>query len=285
VPIVANWLRAFMIVMIGHLSGMALATGVDHLIYGWLFFGLVMFIMFWIGSFWREEEEPAPTPVMAAPAAAQGSARMAPMVLALLVVVAVWPALAHYIERANINPHPVNLATPTIDWTPAPAFTTWKHAFKGPAGSYHGVFRQDGKQVALTVLYYRDQGPYHALITSVNTLAGPKDPWHEVGSAGVTENLGARPLGLRETRLAGPDGAHLLVWQWMAIDGHLTASSIVGKLWQTRAKFLFHGDDGAAVLLAAPYDTDPATARATLRAFAASQGPAIDAALIATRAQ
>ena len=51
VPIVANWLRAFMIVMIGHLSGMALATGVDHLIYGWLFFGLVMFIMFWIGSF------------------------------------------------------------------------------------------------------------------------------------------------------------------------------------------------------------------------------------------
>jgi exosortase A len=50
VPIVANGLRAYMIVMIGHLSGMELATGVDHIIYGWLFFGLVMFIMFWLGS-------------------------------------------------------------------------------------------------------------------------------------------------------------------------------------------------------------------------------------------
>jgi len=38
VPIVANWVRAYLIVMIGHLSGNRLATGVDHLIYGWLFF-------------------------------------------------------------------------------------------------------------------------------------------------------------------------------------------------------------------------------------------------------
>ena len=46
VPIVANWARAYIIVMIGHLSGNKLAVGVDHLIYGWLFFGLVILIMF-----------------------------------------------------------------------------------------------------------------------------------------------------------------------------------------------------------------------------------------------
>jgi hypothetical protein len=58
VPVIANGLRAYMIVMIGHLSSMQLATGVDHIIYGWLFFGLVMFLMFWIGSYWREDTEP-----------------------------------------------------------------------------------------------------------------------------------------------------------------------------------------------------------------------------------
>ena len=41
VPVFANWLRAYMIVMIGHLSGNTLAVGVDHLIYGWVFFGFV----------------------------------------------------------------------------------------------------------------------------------------------------------------------------------------------------------------------------------------------------
>jgi len=55
VPIVANGLRAVMIVLLGHYSDMKIATGVDHLLYGWLFFGVVIFLMFWIGSFWRED--------------------------------------------------------------------------------------------------------------------------------------------------------------------------------------------------------------------------------------
>ena len=55
-PIFANWLRAYMIVMLGHLSNNRLAVGVDHLIYGWIFFGLVMVLLLWIGSRWREDD-------------------------------------------------------------------------------------------------------------------------------------------------------------------------------------------------------------------------------------
>jgi exosortase A len=62
VPIVANWGRAYMIVMLGHLSGNKLAVGVDHLIYGWVFFGIVIMAMFWIGARWREDELPQPQP-------------------------------------------------------------------------------------------------------------------------------------------------------------------------------------------------------------------------------
>ena len=54
VPIAANSLRAYGIVMIGHTSDMTLAVGVDHLIYGWVFFGLVMLLLFWVGSFWQQ---------------------------------------------------------------------------------------------------------------------------------------------------------------------------------------------------------------------------------------
>ncbi len=53
VPIVANWIRAYMIVMLGYLSNNRIATGVDHIIYGWLFFGMVMLIMFMIGARWQ----------------------------------------------------------------------------------------------------------------------------------------------------------------------------------------------------------------------------------------
>src|SRR5215472_6142797 len=56
VPIVANWLRAYLIVMLAHLSNNKIAVGVDHLIYGWIFFGLVMLLLFWVGSFWQESD-------------------------------------------------------------------------------------------------------------------------------------------------------------------------------------------------------------------------------------
>ena len=53
-PVIANGLRAYLIVIAAHLSEMKVATGVDHLIYGWLFFGLVIAFMFWVGHFFRE---------------------------------------------------------------------------------------------------------------------------------------------------------------------------------------------------------------------------------------
>src|SRR3954470_24771370 len=60
VPIFANFVRAYMIVMIGHVSSMKLAVGVDHFIYGWLFFGLVIGLLFWCGSYWQDPPPPAP---------------------------------------------------------------------------------------------------------------------------------------------------------------------------------------------------------------------------------
>jgi hypothetical protein len=41
----------------------------------------------------------------------------------------------------------------------------------------------------------------------------------------------------------------------------------VGKLLQARAKLLLRGDDGAAVMLSAPFDEHPDAARATLHSF------------------
>jgi len=49
-PILANGMRAYGIVAIAHYSDMKYATGVDHLIYGWLFFGFVIMFMFWVGG-------------------------------------------------------------------------------------------------------------------------------------------------------------------------------------------------------------------------------------------
>jgi len=53
-PIVANGIRAYGIVAIAYYSDMKYATGADHLVYGWLFFGIVIMLMFWIGGFFAD---------------------------------------------------------------------------------------------------------------------------------------------------------------------------------------------------------------------------------------
>jgi len=55
-PILANGIRAYGIVAIAYYSDMKYATGVDHLIYGWLFFGVVIMLMFYIGGLFADED-------------------------------------------------------------------------------------------------------------------------------------------------------------------------------------------------------------------------------------
>ena len=56
VALVSNWLRAYAIVLLGHLSNNRLGTGVDHNLLGWLIFGAAMFGVFVIGMRWSDKE-------------------------------------------------------------------------------------------------------------------------------------------------------------------------------------------------------------------------------------
>jgi len=270
VPVLANGLRAYMIVMIGHMSGMELATGVDHLIYGWLFFGLVMFIMFWIGSYWREDTDVTPADTAkAAPARMADSAagaRMPLMAGGVIALCALWPAFALYGEHANHNPAPVQLAQVPVSWPAAPAFADWKPDYMAADATLHQSYANGATPVALTVLYYRNQDREKSLISSLNRLAGYKDAWHETASAKRSENLGGATLTVRETVLRR-EGHAIVVWDWMRVGERETTSNAVGKLLQAQSKLLLRGDDGAAVMLSAPFDEHPDAARATLRSF------------------
>ena len=301
VPIVANGLRAYMIVMIGHFSSMEHATGVDHLVYGWLFFGLIMFIMFWIGSYWRQDEAPAaPASAnaartrMQAPGAASiqsetpGIKRIAPMACAVIAIAAVWPGFATFNDRANHNPKPVDLAVPGIGWEQTGGFPDWQVRYMEPDMRLARTFRAAGSErpLRLEVLYYRNQDKQKGLISSVNRLTGDKDPFHVVSSEVRSEQSGAqsdaRAVPLRETVLLGPQ-QKLLVWQLTWIDGDYLTSNVAGKLRQAQARLQFRGDDGALVVLAVPYTDDREAARATLQAFFQQHFGALDAALNTTR--
>ena len=284
VPIVANGLRAYMIVMIGHLSGMELATGVDHLIYGWLFFGLVMFVMFWIGSYWREDDA-LPVAAKAGPGAAaavSGPARpVAAAAIAAVLVCAMWPALAALSDKAAYNAAPVQLDGSRLASSPTGA-PAWSPEYLAPDATLKGAYTAAGSRVDLNVLYYRNQGPQKRLISSVNRVDQRDEGFQHVASSGRVEEIGGQSLALRETRVKGPQGNYL-VWHWNWIDGRFIANDYLGKLRQASAKLMMHGDDGAALMIATPVGEQPEAARAALRAFLQTNLAPLQATLEATR--
>jgi EpsI family protein len=85
-------------------------------------------------------------------------------------------------------------------------------------------------------------------------------------------------VNLRQTRLRS-SGQRLLTWDWFWVSGSHFSSPYLGKLYLARDKLLGRGDDGAAIIMAAPYEERPEGAQQALREFASDMLPSIEAAL------
>ena len=118
VPIIANGMRAVGIVTLGHLLGSAQAAATDHVLYGWIFFSLVILLLIALGLPFREDiasKDAAPARLGMA-ANGDGQWRAAAVAGGLIVVVAaISPALAMQLDRAG---GPVTAAIPPLMFGP-----------------------------------------------------------------------------------------------------------------------------------------------------------------------
>jgi exosortase A len=281
VPIVANWLRAYMIVMLGHLSGNTIAVGVDHLIYGWLFFGVVITIMFLIGARWSEPEvaPPAVSDGMAVREWPGGaSVAFAWMLLACLVTVSLPRLAADAIQRNQATAAVPVLALPQRlgDWQADDGTTApqWRPRFVNPSVEAAQTYVLGGKTVGVFVAYYRGQGPDSKLVSSRNALVSSQDRgWNQVTSGRRTLQLEGQRLTLRTAELLGPPVPGVVhrprwvVWTSYWVNGRMVHSAAAAKWHAALALLTGHQDDGAAIVLYSGIE-ERDSAEAALEAFA-----------------
>lgn len=278
VPIVANGLRAYMIVMIGHFTNMEYATGIDHLLYGWLFFGIVIFLMFWIGTWWREDrapsvaDTPADTPRGERP-------RLSSTVLTGLVAVVIaagWPVYADRVTHNEVEAVPA-LAAPAIsgDWrriaTPP---DPWRPDYSAPRTELRQHYALGDARAGLFVGYYHDQLRGAEMVAWNHRIAPTGgDGWRRLGrrQADIAAPAGAAPL----ESILGRDHDRMLAWHWFWVDGHWTSSRAEVKARLALARLLGRGDASAVVVLHAPFDHSPGEVRDLLHDFAARSLPGL----------
>lgn len=287
-PVLANWVRAWGIVMLGHLSDNRIATGVDHLVYGWVFFGIIMLGLFWIGARWQEDEAPAPV-LSAAAKKEAGTMRRSSFVwfaVALLAVLAWKPLLADLDRRGNHGP--VQFAAISVPgWQQASNDTLqpWTPRYHGMRGEQRLAFTDaNGSTVGLHIVYYRDQEQDAELINSENRILMNKDPaWTFAGYGSKATSFGQQTVEVRSTEIRNPEH-RVLVWHWYWIGGRWTSSDYVGKAYLALAQLMGQGDDSAMVAVFTSSVADHReVAEEKLSRFVQAAAPQIGSALQQTR--
>lgn len=285
VPIVANWLRAYFIVLIGHLSGNELAVGVDHLIYGWIFFGIVMLLLFWVGARFRDAPRQAPArsdgdrPV---PSADRGGSIVAAG--AAVFVAALWiPAAATLGLEQDMQVRRVPPIEGANGWRLADSSFDWLPRFSGHGTALRQVFERDGERVFVYIAYYAGERGAKGLVNSGNLLVAPDDArWREIVRGRTAVTVRDETLNLRTATIGGAAGRFDVLW-WYWVDGRVTASDAFAKALQARARLQGGSGDAAAVFVY----TEPSErgdVQERLVRFAAEMGAPIAHALQSARA-
>ena len=197
-PVLANALRAYLIVVLAYVSNNRIATGVDHVVYGWIFFSLVTAVLVGAALRWREPDI-LPTESSAPSLLSDEKPRIAtPLWCAgILIVIAMSAAFtsdllwSHSpVDYAGVTlwsapPGWIGVSDPDHDWTPDFASVAFE------------TFRKNSAEVSLYIATSTRNKRGMELVNSSNAV-DPSGEWRIFATAdtGKRISLGSRSPSL-----------------------------------------------------------------------------------------
>lgn len=279
VPIIANGIRAFGIVFLAYVTDNELAVGVDHIVYGWVFFSLVTILMIALGQTFREPEDDPAEHDGGSDAPTHGTAttprrgRVAIAAALALIVAAVAPAYAAFVEQSPSAAPEKAFAVPDVagGWSRVePRGRPWQPRVRGADARAIATFEKNGKTVTLFVGYFTHQRQGSELIGSKNRLIG-KAEWARVSGHEQDAQIGPERLSVVSTRIMARP-SNRMVWHWYWIGGTFTADRLFAKLLEAKTKLLGGTRASAAIALSTEFLEIPGEAETVLRDFVSGLG-------------
>ena len=254
VPIIANSLRAFLIVMIGHFSGMQLATGADHLLYGWVFFGIVIGIMFYVGSFWRDDENMRGQKISWERGNLSSSTPSYWLVVGMTVLTFMfWPLKYQLEEQVTDFSHVMEISIDTPNgWIEKQSNqNAWKPAYYSLDREFVSTYENaNGHEVTLFIGYYAQQRQDAELGNYNNVLVPESDKtWRVIyGQELVLPEIGITA----PTAVIQGGGTQYLTTYFFYVDGQWATNKYQTKWLQTKARLLGGRNDGSIISVTTP---------------------------------
>lgn len=265
-PIAANAIRAYGIVVLAYLSGNLIATGVDHVLYGFVFFSLLTAALMTIAVRWYEPAPSAAAPSKQLPASPTGSLSMAANLLAIVAIVFSATALTGFLwSRTPVIPAAASFSAP-LGWLPA---TELDHEWAPEPASIRTrsiqTFVSGSDRVSTCVGWYFG-GPRGTELISAFNLVGNSGVWTLLSSGKHQATVEGRSVVVAEHTIAR-GREHRLVWLWYSIDGQSTSNPYWVRVIEARNRLFGRPQNTAFYAASAPYESDPAEASSVLADF------------------
>ena len=263
VPILANALRAYLIVVVAYVSNNRIAAGIDHVVYGWLFFSLVTALLIGLALGWREPEPPlAPLVRNSAdpnPVTNRTSRWVWYTALAVVIVIAA-SSTADFLWSHPAPPRPVaGLWSAPEGWFRAPAPNhDWAPNFDTLESETSETFTKGPHEVSLYVASYPVKRGGVELINASNAV-GTYGEWDLLFSDYRDIVLAGRQVSVPEY-LVARGGERRVVWIWYLAGDQVTASPYRIKLLQAESRLVGRPGRVALFALSARFNSQDAQA-------------------------
>jgi exosortase A len=238
--VLANGVRAFMLVYIGEKTAMQYGFGADHFVYGWLFFGLVLLAGFWLGARFADPLQPLVR-------STRQHFQLQPLSLKLISAAILLLLTLSYRLSLKVVVPPQTASTIKLAFATEKAYNTnWGIRFVNSLAASH---RLDSAGTEYFIARYGNKQQNGELVNWQNMLFD-KQLW-QVQQRTVQPQFAV-------LQLKNLFNEYRTVLYWYQIDEHRTASTIKSKVLQA---LTYLADDQSHAYIVAVSIPGPASER------------------------
>lgn len=266
IPILANGVRAWGTIYIASRTSVEFAVGFDHVIYGGIFFAIVIALILAVG--WRFFDRGIDDPWLdpkALPARPGGAPAL---VVAAAVAVAALPvAWSGAVSASGTQPIRTDFVLPEVDgWQREAAGVEWRPNFAGADLLRTARYRdRQGRAVDLAIAVYARQSEGRELVGYGQGAVGPESGW------AWTADTPPPPNG-RAERIAS-HGVVREVVSFYRVGEIMTGSGMGVKLETLKTRLLGGPQRAVALLVSAPAPAAGVSPRPVIDDFLRALGP------------
>jgi exosortase A len=253
--IIANSIRVSVIILIGYFSDMQYATGADHLIYGWLFFAIIIILLILIGNRWADNNPKRITKEKNEEI--EHGLKGRTLLISLMSVIAIYFLLQiwhvkiinykEYIIKESQTTGTVQMPVLSKDWSPE---------FLGASDVVSKKYLdKNSRSIEYYNVYYKYNTPNSELISSMNRIFDPK-AWTVKSASVINIYRSNKTISAQMLYLAGANGNYRLIIYWYEVNNIFTYNKIIAKIYQTLDILTGNRGSGRIVIYSTQYSDE-----------------------------